>query len=309
MSALTTTLISSCSATDPDTPPEIGTLEWKTDYPKALAESKKSSKPIFALFQEVPGWAGCQQFGQTVLTHPLLVDTVESTFTPILIRNNVAGKDAELLKKFNEPAWNYQVVRFLDSSEKDIIPRKDKIWTIDKLTERIQQTLTKQEIKAPNSLELLKLETETSKHKTIALAMHCFWTGERKLGAIEGVILTEAGWLDNNEVTLVTYHTDKITLSDLLDKAAAIDCAHKVYLSTANERKTAEALKRFSIGKLDNSYKKAKINDQKKQLSDTKYAKLNLSPIQSTKINAFARTDIKKANSYLTKKQLAEVSE
>ncbi len=35
--------------------PEIGSVKWKRDFENALAQSKKSGKPIFAFFQEVPG--------------------------------------------------------------------------------------------------------------------------------------------------------------------------------------------------------------------------------------------------------------
>jgi hypothetical protein len=37
------------------TPPELGTVSWQTDHDKALALSAKSGKPVFLLFQEVPG--------------------------------------------------------------------------------------------------------------------------------------------------------------------------------------------------------------------------------------------------------------
>ena len=36
-------------------PVEVGKVEWGRDLEEALAESQKSKKPVFALFQEVPG--------------------------------------------------------------------------------------------------------------------------------------------------------------------------------------------------------------------------------------------------------------
>lgn len=36
-------------------PPEVGTVNWQTDHDKAFALSEKSGKPVFLLFQEVPG--------------------------------------------------------------------------------------------------------------------------------------------------------------------------------------------------------------------------------------------------------------
>lgn len=117
-------------------------MKWGRDLAEALAASKKSGKPVFLLFQEVPGCAGCKNFGRDVLSDPEIVTSIEKNFVPLLIHNNKPGKDAEVLKQFKEPAWNYQVVRFLDSSGKDLIPRKDGVRTIDELTQRISAALT-----------------------------------------------------------------------------------------------------------------------------------------------------------------------
>ena len=36
-------------------PVEVGHVNWERDYDRVVALSNKSGKPIFALFQEVPG--------------------------------------------------------------------------------------------------------------------------------------------------------------------------------------------------------------------------------------------------------------
>lgn len=36
-------------------PVELGTVEWSRDYDAGLKVVKKSGKPMFLLFQEVPG--------------------------------------------------------------------------------------------------------------------------------------------------------------------------------------------------------------------------------------------------------------
>lgn len=38
-----------------DEQPELGTVSWGRDFEGALAEGKRDGKPVFALFQEVPG--------------------------------------------------------------------------------------------------------------------------------------------------------------------------------------------------------------------------------------------------------------
>lgn len=109
---------------------ELGNVSWLRNYDQAVEVSQKTGKPILILFQEVPGCRGCVEYGQETLTHPVIVDAIENHFVPLAIRNNArGGHDREILKRFKEPAWNYQVMRFVDTNGKDIIPRKDRVWT------------------------------------------------------------------------------------------------------------------------------------------------------------------------------------
>jgi hypothetical protein len=160
----------SCSAKDAAQPEEAGTATWLRDLDAALTASGKTGKPVFALFQEIPGCAGCKQFGREVLSDPLVVAAIESEFTPLLIHNNKPGTDAEVMKRFGEPAWNYQVVRFLDAAGADIIARKDRVWETGPLAERMIATLQKAKRAVPPWLALLASEhsdnwTESSRPK------------------------------------------------------------------------------------------------------------------------------------------------
>lgn len=277
---------------------EIGTITWERNYEKAVEKSKESGKPIFLLFQEVPGCQGCQDFGKDVLSNPLIKKSVEEAFIPLMIRNNASsGHDQEILKKFREPAWNYQVIRFLTPDGEDIIPRKDKVWTAKALSERMIQALKKEKKKIPPALDLVHLESDTEHHEVAAFAMYCFWTGEAELGRINGVLSTEAGWLDGREVTLVKFHVKTLPLSTLVTEAKKVDCAQAVYLPSST---TAPAeTKGLRVGVLDNSYRPAKESDQKKQLTGTKIKPSQYTPAQLTKINAFIRHNLTQAKSYL----------
>ena len=118
-------------------PVEVGTVQWLRDLDDALKLCKQTGKPVFLLFQEVPGCAGCKQFGKDVLSHQQVVKAIEYEFIPLLIHNNSPGKDAQVCKAFGEPAWNYQVVRFLNESADDILPRKDQVWETGPLVRRM----------------------------------------------------------------------------------------------------------------------------------------------------------------------------
>ncbi len=87
-----------------------------------------------------------------------MVRAIESEFVPLLIHNNQPGRDAKLLKRFKEPSWNYQVVRFLDAGGADIIPRKDRVWTTPALARRMVAALEKHGREVSDSLNALRRE-------------------------------------------------------------------------------------------------------------------------------------------------------
>lgn len=241
------------------------------------------------------------------MSHPLLVEAIESEFVPVLVINNQPGKDAEILKRYREPAWNYQVIRFLDGGGKDLIPRKDKVWTIGPLVERMIASLEKARRPVPNYLRAVAEEHATANQSRTAFQQFCFWTGELKLGGLEGVVSTEAGWFGGHEVTLVTWDRTRTDLKTLVSEAEKAQCADRVYVASDAELKLLEGKTRLRAGKLDKSYRAAKASDQKKQLQGTAFAKLKLSPMQATKVNALARTNPKAAMAWLSPKQIAQL--
>jgi hypothetical protein len=77
---------------------ELGTVSWHRDYNSAITLSKEESKPVLILFQEVPGCMTCRNYGQNVLSNPLMVDAIEHLFIPLAIYNNKKGADATVLQ-------------------------------------------------------------------------------------------------------------------------------------------------------------------------------------------------------------------
>lgn len=284
-------------------PIEAGKVIWERDVQVALASSKSSGKPVFALFQEIPGCAGCQQFGRDVLSNPLLVEAIQSEFTPLLVHNNKGGADAAVLKRFGEPSWNYQVVRFLNAEAEDIIPRKDKVWDTGGIAQRMITTLMKAKRPVPGYLSLLANE-HSAGLKQAVFAMHCFWTGEMELGKMEGVIMTEAGFMAGREVTAVRYDPSVISLPQLIAAAEKVQCANAVWIPAADFENAKAS--RLSIGPIS-GYRAAPLSDQKKQLGGTAAERLTLSAAQATKVNAWIRVAPKKAVSFLAPSQIRQL--
>ncbi len=288
-------------------PIEVGDVDWSRDLDGACKVSKKSGKPVMILFQEVPGCGGCQQFGRKVLRHPLIVEASEGLFHPVVVYNNQKGADRDLLKRFCEPAWNYQVIRFLDSQAKDLIPRKDNISTVGGIATRMVQALKAAKRPVPKYLESLACQQQTEKRAIAVFAMPCFWSGEIALGGVEGVVATETGWLERHEVVLVTYHTDEVTLEELVKKALQVKCATKVFLQKEEQVAIAQEAGAKSVGTFTmKQYKTAKPNDQKQQITRSPIYKIpGLSPMQLTKINALYRADLDAALEWLSPRQKA----
>ena len=117
--------------------------------------------------------------------------------------NNVkGGADEKLLKRYKEPTWNFQVVRFLNGKGQDIIPRRDRVWDIGGLAARMIQTLEKHDRPVPKYLKLIADENNLREFESCAFAMSCYYVGEKRLGQMQGVVHTEAGWIEGREVTL-----------------------------------------------------------------------------------------------------------
>lgn len=288
---------------------ETGDVEWGRDYAGALEQSKNTGKPLLILFQEVPGCLGCRNFGQNVLTHPLLVEAIEDEFIPVLVVNNqMTGMDGRLLRQYDEPSWNFQVIRFIDASEKDVIPRRDRVWKIGGVASRMIDALEAVGRPAPRYLQAVALEHDAENLQTAAFAMACFWTGEYKLGKIEGVVRTEAGWFEGREVTLVTYHTDKIDLASLIEHAQKEKCAQSVYV----DKKSADIPNSFPVKQFDmEQYRTASDNDQKKQIQRwlKSHRDVHLTPMQMTKVNSLMPQNKNEALSWLSPRQLMKVNQ
>lgn len=266
---------------------EIGTVKWRRDFEAAKKISEESGKPVFLLFQEIPGCQGCQDYGQEVLSHPLLVEAIEDLFVPVLVYNNKPGQDEKLLKHFDEPSWNYPVARYLDSDEKDLIVRKDKIWTVGATVDRMIAALEKAEREVPTYLQTISASHQPKLEKA-TFAMHCYWEGEAALGGLDGVISTKSAWLDGKEVVELQFDPQKIEYTHLLEKARSMKCASNVYTHSDQQLKEAKEQVGDLAGNAKdyNNYRVAKESDQKYYLRNSWLRVLPITKTQAVKLNA-----------------------
>ncbi len=112
------------------------------------------------------------------------------------------------------------------------------------------------------------------------LGIFCFWTGEKQLGFKDGVLNTEAGYMNGREVVKVTYN-NKIISEEQLAKFAS-----------GNSMKPVDKHKSY----------RPSLKDEDYYLQHSIYKYLPLSELQRTKINsALGRGD--SAEQFLSPKQ------
>lgn len=196
------------------------------------------------------------------MSHPLLVEAIETEFVPLLVFNN-RDEDAAIIRKFREPAWNNPIVRYLIADGSDVIPRAEGAWTISETAKRMIAALDAAKRDVPDYLRLVA-GFHSTKLETATFAMHCFWTGEARLGNLDGVWKTEAGWLNGLEVVRVAYDPTELNYAELIQTAQSMECASIVFAHNDQQFQTAKK----SVGqravrlKAGQTMKPAKDSDQ-----------------------------------------------
>ena len=264
-----------------DQPVELGQVHWLRDYSEALIRSEEKDLPVFMFFQEVPGCHTCSTFGNEVMSHPLIVEAIETHFIPLVVYNNKGGSDGRVLKKYNEPTWNNPVVRVVNSKGKDIVKRHSGAYEPSAVVNTIQNALLASNQIAPKYLNLLQQELSDNTKEAV-LSMYCFWTGEKEIGSIQGVQSTQAGYMNGTEVVKVSYDSDQISYAELVNQSSKKRCADKVYTNSNVEKSIAKNKNIPSKG-----MNKYRIDSQDKYyLSQTDYQSVPMLDIQATKANA-----------------------
>ncbi|MCB0563672.1 MAG: thioredoxin family protein [Phaeodactylibacter sp.] len=276
-----------CSRTALSNPPEeLGQVEWQRDFEKGLERASLENKPIFLLFQEVPGCATCRSYGNMVLSHPLIVEAIETLFVPVAIFNNKGGKDAEVLQYYNEPAWNNPVVRIVDYDRLDVVPRVSGNYSQLGVVQAMVFALERRSKAIPAYLQLLyeDLLARQQGLETTTLSMYCFWTGEKALGQLNGVVATEAGFMDGHEVVQVAYNPKAISFEEVVKASRQAQCADRVYAHNESQKVAAAAL--LGQGKTGAATSFHPDREPKYYLSKTHYRFVPMFPLQAARANA-----------------------
>ena len=265
---------------------ELGQVNWLRNYDEAVKIAAEKDKPIFILFQEVPGCSTCRNYGKDVLSNPLIVEAIEDLFVPLAIHNNKQGHDAEILQKFNEPSWNNPVVRIFSADCNELIPRVAREYSASQLVSAMIDALGKDKREIPGYLMLVQEELAIQKAglQETYFSMFCYWSGEKNIAKQAGVAYTEAGFMDGKEVVKVLYAPDVISYEDLLERASSAQCASSSY---SNDKKELQVSKKvLGTGKQHATKAYRKAHDDKYYLNRSNLKNLELTDLQKSRINS-----------------------
>ena len=220
-----------------------------------------------------------------------MVEAIETLFVPVVVYNNKEGKDAELLQRFQEPSWNNPVIRYLDADTKDLIERKDGVWSQVGTAARMSKALQASGAQVPTYLQLLASQIQTNAQQEAVFAMHCYWEGEAMIGGIPGVLDTHSAWLGDKEVVQVRFDPQVVDYRTLLQESRKVECASHVFATTDEQLEIARELVGNQVTRLtdEHVYREVRDTEQKYHLRQTLYRHLPLTVLQSTRLNAYVR--------------------
>ena len=266
-------------------PVELGKVNWERNFEAGVAAAKKSEKPIFILFQEVPGCATCQNYGQQVLSHPLIVEAIESEFVPVAVFNNKGGEDKKVLSYFKEPSWNNPVVRIVDEDKKDVVRRVSGNYSKAGVVNAMIAALQKSQRQIPEYLHLLQKEFTARQNglEEATVAMYCFWTGEKELAKIPGIIETQPGFMNGKEVVNISYDPSLINYEQVIARAKQSNCASHVFAENNYQFKQAKGV----VGNAVSDKSNFRLDSEPKYyLAHTPYQFIPMTSLQATLVNS-----------------------
>ncbi len=274
----------------PQQAPELGRVRWSRSLAEARATASRAVLPVALLFQSVPGSASDRQFAEDALSHPLLVEVLETEFVPaVAVKNDPA--DAPLLERYGEEPTGGPVLRFLDAHGSDLVPRRADVVDAHGLARRLVEVIESLGRPVPGYLSLVVDETAPGPVERAWIEVPDLVQGEVRIASIPGVVSTRAAVLAGRDTVEVAFRPAALTFRDLLEQAARADAAAFVFASDEAQLDVARRVLRGRARKVDPDTD-ARVHEQQKPLLKRSHLRyLPLTPMQTMRINADLATN------------------
>lgn len=100
------------------------------------------------------------------MSHPLIVEAIETLFTPLCVYNNTEGdRDRETLDAYGERTWNNPVVRVVDAERRDRTAPLRRAWSVAGITDLMARALAADRRAVPDWLSLLATTSDVQRDR------------------------------------------------------------------------------------------------------------------------------------------------
>lgn len=227
---------------------ELGCIQFEyQSIEEAQQAAARRQIPILCIEAEVPGDVTS---GQTIFSHPLIVEAAESLFVTVQGRQLEPQDDDNCDRRFFCNSSCRTRVRILDHKGVDVLAPVEHM-TVAEVVSALVRGLEAYGIHVPQYLKLL-FEEETGKLQVLSKTRFRKTEGEAVFGifdpvaaevefaGVEGVLSTRSGALVRQAVVRVTYDTQRLTYGELVRHALRRTGATSIYYESNDERIAAQ---------------------------------------------------------------------
>lgn len=265
---------------------EFANISWDFEFDNASEFAGRKGYPMLVLLVELPASPASVQFGQEVLSHPLIHDAIESQFVHVAVFNGLDENAERTRKLLGERRFGDSVIHLITPDHKPLVKRLANNRTVAGLAGAMVTALEKSKRSVPLFLQLLAEETgaRTCETRRATFQTHCFWEGESALGRVPGVLSTTPGFIQSKEVVEVEYDPGAISLEGLYSIAKSKDVATGIV--ARNESEAFIAGKLFGENVLLTDEATRPDAEPKYYLAKTLYRHVPMTSLQASRINA-----------------------
>jgi hypothetical protein len=229
----------------------LGRLNFKYDassFRLALDESRDTDKPVILFFQAMHGAPDAVAMGQSVLSHPLLIEAAESLFISVVV--DIAGTtpdDAHLLARYHENCRHGTVIRIVNSKGHDLaVKLEGGRCSVGNIAKAMRGVLDRKALKVPNYLKILETEylalvgapskaLPAEATGTIIFKAKDSTKAEIDFAELHGVVAVDCGKVSRSAAVKVTYNPDVIDCKAVYLHAKSVLSVESVYCTNARQ--------------------------------------------------------------------------
>ncbi len=216
----------------------LGRVRWLSDYNTALLKMAEENKPMLVYILGNTGNDVLSVRRNEILSHPLIVEAIESNFIPVAVSPAVAAEHSILSLPGDTKTGTAMSIVGTDGHPKS--KNSDDAAWMKHLTGIMLDALQQEGMAAPVYLKLVNEEFNAAeKRESAVITLHCFWSGEVELGIEHGIVYTEPGYIGDKEALYLEFNGSAISYEDILKSSLDLNLINEAF--PMNEQQSTAA--------------------------------------------------------------------